>query len=224
MVVINLTSEVKKLDVFLVYTTIDDVKVEKNRVDVAEYTKKIIKFVKEAYTLGNLTRHPIIRAYRKFMWSLGIDPTKVRPSSEALVRRILRTGNLRNINNVVDSGNFASIETLVPIGIYDLSKITGELVLRYAKKGEIFRPIGGKDEVLTGNEVVLSDKEKILHVFPHRDSAITAISEDTHAILIIATGVTGVPKHLVIDAVRRTIKYVKLFANGKNESEVYVVE
>ena len=224
MAYINLTEDVKKLGVFLAYATVGSVRVEKNRVDVLEHTKKIVKFDKETYNLENLTRHPLVRAYRRFMWSLKIDPTKIRPSSEALIRRILRTGNLRNINNVVDSGNFASAETLIPIGIYDLNKITSELVLRHARKGELFRPIGGKDEFLLGNEVVLCDKEKILHLFPYRDSAFTAVSENTHSVLIVAAGVPGVPKHLVIDAVRKTIRYVKLFAYGRNETEVNIVE
>ena len=221
---IELSSEVKKLGIYLAYATVGEVHVERDRVDVAEYTKRIINEVLERYTLESLTRHPIVRAYRRFMWRLGIDPTKVRPSSEALVRRILRTKSLRNINNVVDSGNFASIETLVPIGIYDLAKLKPPLLLRYAKRGEHFLPIGGKEEVLKGNEVVLADSEKIVHIFPHRDSVYSAVSEETKSVLIVSAGVPAVPKQLAIEAVKKTINYIKVFASGRKESEVVVVD
>ncbi|HDD26358.1 MAG TPA: hypothetical protein ENF75_04635 [Acidilobales archaeon] len=221
---IELSSEVKKLGIYLTYATVGEVHVEKDRVDVAEYTKKIINEVLERYTLESLTRHPIVKAYRRFMWRLGIDPTKVRPSSEALVRRILRTKSLRNINNVVDSGNFASIETLVPIGIYDLAKLRPPLLLRYAKRGEHFLPIGGREEVLKGNEVVLADSEKIVHIFPHRDSIYSAVSEETKSVLIVSAGVPAVPKQLAIEAVKKTINYIKVFASGRKESEVVVVD
>jgi DNA/RNA-binding domain of Phe-tRNA-synthetase-like protein len=55
-------------------------------------------------TLPSLKDHPIIRAYRDFYWRLGIDPTKQRPSSEGLARRLLAQGRLPRINSVVDAG------------------------------------------------------------------------------------------------------------------------
>ncbi len=76
----------------------------------------------------SLKDNPIIRALRDFYWSIGIDPTKTRPSSEALVRRLLNSNSIPKINNVIDAGNIASIETLIPIGIYDLDKIKGSIV------------------------------------------------------------------------------------------------
>jgi DNA/RNA-binding domain of Phe-tRNA-synthetase-like protein len=58
--------------------------------------------------------------------SFGIDPTRTRPSSEALLKRALQGKELYHLNNVVDAGNLASLSTLLPIGLYDRSKIVGE--------------------------------------------------------------------------------------------------
>ncbi|MEN2974242.1 MAG: phenylalanine--tRNA ligase beta subunit-related protein [Candidatus Caldarchaeales archaeon] len=162
------------------------------------------------YSLESLKDNPIIRAFRDFYWRIGIDPTKIRPASEALVRRILSGSSLPAINNVVDAGNLASAETLIPIGLYDLDKIVGRLVLRFARIGEEFTDITGKVKKLEGNTIVLSDDLGIVHIFPHRDSLRTMIGWDTRRVLIIGCGVKNIPRELVDKAVDRVIDYLKI--------------
>ncbi|MCL7401278.1 MAG: hypothetical protein LZ168_00610 [Thaumarchaeota archaeon] len=162
------------------------------------------------YTLENLKDNPIIRAYRDFYWKIGIDPTKIRPSSEALVRRILSGSSIPMINNVVDAGNLASIETLIPIGLYDLDKMVGEPVLRFARHGEEFIDITGRVRKIQSNTIVLADDIGLIHIFPHRDSLRTMIQWDTKRVLIVACGVENVPNSLVDYAVDRVIHYLEI--------------
>jgi DNA/RNA-binding domain of Phe-tRNA-synthetase-like protein len=162
------------------------------------------------YTLENLKDNPIIRAYRDFYWKIGIDPTKIRPSSEALVRRILSGSSIPMINNVVDAGNLASIETLIPIGLYDLDKMVGEPVLRFARHGEEFIDITGRVRKIESNTIVLADDIGLIHIFPHRDSLRTMIQWDTKRVLIVACGVENVPNSLVDYAVDRVIHYLEI--------------
>ncbi len=212
---IVLTNEVKILGIHIAYAVITDVKVEKNRVDVREYAKHVVDRIISQYNIDRLKEHPIIRAYRDFYWRLGIDPTKTRPSSEALIRRILRTKSIPLINNVVDAGNFASVETLIPIGLYDLDKVRGTLKLRLSREGEIFEPIGGSREVLRQGLPVLADDEKIIHLYPHRDSKYTMIRDTTRNVLVVSCGVPNVPTTLVMEAAKKTIDYIVRFAGGK---------
>ena len=109
------------------------------------------------YTLSSSKHHPVVRAYRDFYWRIGIDPTKVRPASEALARRFISSGSLPRINNVVDAGNLASLETLVRIGLYDLGRVRGEMVLRFSQEGESLVDIAGLERRLGGNDFVLAD-------------------------------------------------------------------
>jgi DNA/RNA-binding domain of Phe-tRNA-synthetase-like protein len=156
--------------------------------------------------------NPVVRALRDFYWRLGIDPTKVRPSSEALLRRFLSNGRIPRINNVVDAGNIASIETLVPIGIYDLDKINGSLVLRSALKDERFIDISGNEHVLTGKEIVLADDTGIVHLFPHRDALRTSVKDDTTHILIVGCSVDGIEYDLARYAVNRTVELINVLS------------
>jgi len=162
------------------------------------------------YKLETLKDEPVARAFRDFYWRIGIDPTKKRPAGEALARRILSGSGIPSINNLVDAGNLASAETLIPIGIYDLDKVVGELVLRFAREGEEFVDIRGKKSLLKPNEVVLVDDVGVIHIFPHRDSQRTMITMETRKALILGCGVKGVPKELVEEACDKVIHYLKL--------------
>ena len=160
------------------------------------------------YRLETLKDEPVARAFRDFYWRIGIDPTKQRPAGEALARRILSGSGIPAINNLVDAGNLASAETLIPIGIYDLDKISGTLTLRFAHEGEEFMDIRGKRSKLSPNEIVLVDSIGVVHIFPHRDSYRTKITSSTKRALIIGCGVKGVPRNLVEEACDKVIQYL----------------
>lgn len=152
----------------------------------------VSKMIKGAYSLSDLRKHRIFRAYRDVMWRLGIDPTKIRPSSEALVRRVLRGKRVRSIHPVVDACNAASMRWFIVISVFDASRVRPPLTLRFARRGEVFEDFSGKARVLSGKEVVLADSEdRILHLYPYRDSAIAAVRDDTREVVAVAYGAPG---------------------------------
>lgn len=153
---------------------------------------RLIDELRGRYTLENLKNDPMVRAYRDFYWRIGVDPTKTRPSSEALVRRALR-GRFPRVNPVVDAGNIASARSLVPIGLYDLDSLRPPLKLTLSRGGEAFKPIGGGVERLPpGIPILLDSGGRVVHVYPHRDSVETAVKPSTTRILALAAGVPGV--------------------------------
>jgi DNA/RNA-binding domain of Phe-tRNA-synthetase-like protein len=83
-----------------------------------------------------------LRAARELYHRIGIDPTKLRPSSEALLRRVLRGAGLPKINSLVDINNLCSLEFLLPIGLHDLDKVEGSITLRRGRPGEGYEAIG----------------------------------------------------------------------------------
>jgi len=200
--------------IFLAYTTVSGVKVEKSSSRLIQLIKEFEEEARRSIKIEDLKNNPIVRAYRDFYWRIGIDPTKQRPASEALLRRILRGKSLPLINNVVDAGNLVSAKTLVPVGLYDLDKVKPPIILRFAENGEKFTPIGGDKEELKENQIVLADTEKILHIFPHRDSRETCIRESTRNVLIVACGVPGVPKQRVLRTAREVAELIVKEAGG----------
>jgi DNA/RNA-binding domain of Phe-tRNA-synthetase-like protein len=75
----------------------------------------------------------------------GTDPTKQRPSSEALLRRVRRGDGLPRVNSLVDVANVMSLRLQVPVGLYDLERVAGEqLEIRKGRPGEGYAGIGKK--------------------------------------------------------------------------------
>lgn len=99
-----------------------------------------------------------LKITRSLYSSLGIDPTKTRPSSEALLRRVLKGKSLYNINSLVDICNLCSLHFLLSLGLYDRDKIVGETIkLRKGKSGENYAGIGKENINITG-KFALVDK------------------------------------------------------------------
>ncbi|MEM1944718.1 MAG: phenylalanine--tRNA ligase beta subunit-related protein [Nitrososphaerota archaeon] len=84
----------------------------------------------------------LVRAYRDFFWRMAIDPTKTRPSAEALLRRVLQGREFPRVNTLVDVYNVVSMKNIVPIAAFDADRLVGDLVMRFARKGEKFSGIG----------------------------------------------------------------------------------
>jgi len=202
-----LDGSVSKLGVSISTSVLDEVHVRVSRKESFRALEMDLKIqMKERFrTLDDVKDDPTARALRSFYWKIGIDPTKTRPSSEALLRRLLKK-ELPMINNLVDAGNLASAKTIVPVGIYDLDKVVGEAVLRMSREGEEFIGIGDKVAVLSGEVPVLADDEGVIHLYPHRDSMRTRITENCKRALLVSCGAPGIKKRL-LDATLEEVEY-----------------
>jgi len=203
--VVTVSRELAGLGVYVAYLVVPSVQViEPTPRSVDELLARAEEEVRRRYPSSDaLTRDPVVQAYRRLLWRLGVDPTKVRPSSEALARRVVRGRRLPRINSVVDIGNAVSLETLVPIGIYDLDRLAPPLTLERARGGELFEPIGGEPQRLQeGVPVLLDSSGAVVHVYPHRDSARTMVTREARRLLIIGAGAPGVERARVARAVR----------------------
>jgi DNA/RNA-binding domain of Phe-tRNA-synthetase-like protein len=131
---------------------------------------------------------PGLAEARTLYKSFGMDPSRHRPSSEALLRRALKGQDLYHINNLVDTCNLASLQFLLPIGMYDLPLIQGGVTLRTGRQGEEYPGIR-KGPVHLAGRLGLFDEVGPFGS-PTSDSARTCTSENTNSLLavIMATG------------------------------------
>jgi DNA/RNA-binding domain of Phe-tRNA-synthetase-like protein len=85
---------------------------------------------------------PQILSTRAAYKALGKDPARYRGSAEALLRRVIAGKGLPRINAVVDIINLVSVESRLPIGLYDLAHVQGDVVFRAGRAGETYKGIG----------------------------------------------------------------------------------
>ena len=124
-----------------------------------------------------------IAAIRTMYKRVGLDPTKTRPSSEALLRRVRRGDSLPRINSMVDVCNWCSLEFQLPYGLYDASRIEGDVELRLGHDGESYPGIR-KDDVNVGGRITLADAHGPFGN-PTSDSARTMVTTSTTRALLV---------------------------------------
>lgn len=122
---------------------------------------------------------PARRLYREF----GIDPTRTRPSSEALLRRILKDKPLPRILNAVDACTLCSLKFLLPLGLYDAGKLDGQVRLRLGDPGESYQGIR-KDDVHLEGRLTLADAEGPFGN-PTSDSLRTSVTAATRSLWMV---------------------------------------
>jgi DNA/RNA-binding domain of Phe-tRNA-synthetase-like protein len=124
-----------------------------------------------------------VTSVRTMYKRVGLDPTKTRPSSEALLRRVRKGDTLPRINSMVDVCNWCSLEFQLPYGLYDASKIDGDVELRIGRAGESYAGIR-KDEVHVDGRIALADAVGPFGN-PTSDSARTMVTTATTRALLV---------------------------------------
>jgi DNA/RNA-binding domain of Phe-tRNA-synthetase-like protein len=139
---------------------------------------------RERYGEGRSSEVPGAADARTLYKALGIDPTKTRPSNEALLRRALKGELLYRINTLVDGLNLVSLREQLPFGLYDLDRVRPPVVLRKGASGEGYEGIR-KGRVNADGRLVLADAEGPFGN-PSADSLRTCITLETTSALVVA--------------------------------------
>ncbi|MFZ0886523.1 MAG: phenylalanine--tRNA ligase beta subunit-related protein [Candidatus Acidiferrales bacterium] len=126
----------------LVVVEADDVRVVSVDAALAKLMDEVCVRKRQEFTVETLAESEPVRNVRAMFREWGMDPSKYRPSSEALLRRVVQGKGLYRVSNVVDIGNLGSIETGCPYGCYDRSKINAPVSLRHGTAGEKYEGIG----------------------------------------------------------------------------------
>lgn len=219
-VLVNWSSEVIAMfpQLAVCVGVIENVNVEINNAQIETLKKNVYDEVKGIYDIETLKDNPTVRAYRDFYWKLDIDPTKTRPSGEALLRRVLHGEKLPQISNAVDAYNLASMKTIVPISGFDKERLAPPFQVRFSRNGEVFAGIGmSKPMNLTDRMLVFADEARVLCIYPYRDSDHTKIMLQTKKVIVVGYGAPKITEQQLREAVETTLEYIKMVSDGKIE-------
>ena len=155
-------------------------------------------------------------AVRTMYKRVGIDPTKTRPSNEALLRRVRKGDALPRINSAVDIVNWCSLEFQLPYGLYDAAKIDGAVTMRLGREGEKYAGIR-KDDVNVGGRITVADD---IGAFgnPTSDSARTMVTPETTELLVVIYAPTEVPQPQLERVVVATSERFRQICGGHETS------
>lgn len=179
----------------------EGVTVRENDSGFPEHFNHLKAKLEETFPEKRPSHSEIVGHVRRMYRRIGWEPTQYRPSSEALVRRILKGKGLYRINNLVDYGNLVSAGYFLPMGLYDVSKILGTVMVDVGRSGETYDGIG-RDGVGAEGKMILRDEEGIFGN-PTADSHRTCITPQTRSALALffcPPEVTDAYIHSTLDA------------------------
>jgi DNA/RNA-binding domain of Phe-tRNA-synthetase-like protein len=154
-----------------------------------------------------------VLAVRAGYKALGKDPARYRGSAEALLRRVIAGKGLPQINAVVDVINLVSVESRLPVGLYDLAAVSGDITFRAGMAGETYKGIGKYDLNLEGMPLfadaigphgsATSDSERTM---------VTAATTEIVALIVSFGGASDLERWT-----RRLAELLAFYAGGRNE-------
>lgn len=147
-------------------------------------------------TTEKIKEMPSIAATRRIYRACGKDPSRYRPSAEALLRRVLQGKALYQIDTVVDLINLASMSSGYSIGAFDASKFVGEeLQLGIGRDGEPYEGIGRGTINIAGLPVYRDAMGGV--GTPTSDHERTKVDATTRSLLVLVNGYDGDTRHVV---------------------------
>jgi DNA/RNA-binding domain of Phe-tRNA-synthetase-like protein len=111
---------------------------------LADLRNRVVSRVRERFSEpAAIAAHPPVAAMRKLFRAAGCDPTRYRPASEALLRRLVKGAELPQIHPLVDVNNCLSAELAVPCCVMADGSLGSSLVFRAGQPGESYESLRG---------------------------------------------------------------------------------
>lgn len=192
--------------------------VEAEIVDIA----RRIGAIQQKLSLDRIGDLPALAATRKAYKALGKDPSRYRPSAEALLRRVVQGKGLYQVNNVVDALNLVSVTSGYSIGGYDAAKIIGGITMGKGEAGEPYEAIGRG--VLNIEALPVLRDERGAFGSPTSDSRRTMVTDETAYFLAVFFDFSGHPPllHAAMDDLQHLLEtYAKGHCAAKEVIKMY---
>lgn len=159
------------------------VNVEASGEKIIALSDEIIEKVQSELTIEKISQKPTIKSTKEAYRKLGKDPSRYRPSAEALTRRVVNRKGLYHVNNMVDLLNLVSLESGFSIGGYDADKIMGSIEFGIGQPNEPYLAIG-RGNLNIQNLPLFRDATGAFGS-PTSDSVRTMVSDQTSSFLMI---------------------------------------
>lgn len=190
-----------------------DVDLSRDRSELDAELGRVCTRLREQFTGASWLEIPGVAETRALYKAIGLDPTKVRPSSEALLRRVLKGRSLYEVNLLVDTVNLCSLEFQLSYGVYDFETLSLPIKARLGRTDESYPGIR-KGPVHLDGRICLVDQEGPFGN-PTSDSLRAAITENTRATLIVIFAPHGMKGAELDKHLEQTTERVSRFTGAR---------
>lgn len=145
--------------------------------------RKVAEEAREQWRGVPVAQDPVVAAVRKRFREAGCDPTRYRPSSEALLRRLLKEEELPRIHPRVDVNNFLSVRLMVPCCVLAEGSFAPPLTLRAGAEDEAMESLRGPFSL--AGKPLLEDSQGPFGT-PITDGVRVKVQPETTAVWLVA--------------------------------------
>ena len=208
---VYLDPKLKKLGMKLAVAIVEGVKVKKKHEGLEKIKKDFVKNT----NLDSVEEQKVIQGYLDLY-----DATGVKRDVHAvknLVEIAKKSGNIPQINTVVDSYNLVSLKRGLIVGAHDLDKINGDVKVRFAEGNETYVPLGQSEKAKVGKgEYVFVDDEVVLCRLDVKQGEHTKVTNSTGNILIYVQGNKNTSQEYIEDAMKEILSNIGKYCGGKS--------
>lgn len=191
-----------------------------------EKTASLLQTAEDAarasHSIDTFKDHPNLVAMQAVHRSFGNNPNKFPPSVQALLKRVLKGGNLPSINPLVDLYNVISLKYVVCAGAEDMDRCSGDVQLTYASGSEHFVPLGEtvEDPPLAGELVYKDDAGVICRKLNWREGDRAKITYETKNAIIVVEGFPPLTKDRLQEILEELAALVREYCNAETRIEI----
>jgi DNA/RNA-binding domain of Phe-tRNA-synthetase-like protein len=152
----------------------------------------------------------------------NVQGEKNRSHIESLIKSISNGKSIKPVNFIVDSVMIAEMRNALLLGVHDLDRIEGYIVLDAAREGESFVGIGQRRIITRQNEIVLRDSTGIWASYTQGPDARTVVNSDSKNVMILGFFNPETSREMMIGGLRDAVENLLTASNGKAE-EVHII-
>ena len=187
---------------------------------VREMRRECVERARQRLQLALLANDPVVAGLRQLFRGTGTDPTRYRPSSEALLRRVLKGNELPAIHPLVDLNNCLSLDLAVPCCVMDAATVEPPYVFRAGQAGESYESLKGPFNL--EGKPLLVDRLGPCDA-PISGSKRVMIGEDTQKVVLVAylPGglVSSAEAHAALERLLTLAPVARVLGSGSSPAE-----
>lgn len=191
-----------------------------NSEEIQEMIREQENEIRSEIKKEEITQHPKIAAWRKVYKDFGEKPKKYQASIENMVRSIIKGNSINSINKIVDIYNLISLKHIVSVGGEDISKVDGDVILKFATGTEPFRALNSEEitHPKEGEVIYIDDKEVLCRRWNWRQCDKTKIDENTSNVALFIEIVPPFTKEEVEKITEELAELVRKHCSSETET------
>ena len=151
-----------------------------------------------------------------------VQGEKNRSHIESLIKSVSNGKSIKPVNPVVDSVVLAELRNALAMGVHDLDRIQGDIVLDVAEEGEKFNGIGNRFIVTRANEVVLRDQAGIWASYTQGPDAATVVDAATKNAMILGFFTPETSREAMMQGIQEAVDLLITSAKGEPDQPVII--